>query len=132
MPIAASVTAMGRLMIQKTQEMVLEAFPGSIVVYGDTDSVMCILNLGEENRYNMQMHFEVAEKLAAEISKAFPHPVELEFEKVRHLLLALFYKHCIASRQTLLVHCSATIRTFCIARSGMPASCTQIQMCTIR
>lgn len=47
----------------------------------DTDSVMCILNLGEDKRYDMAAHFEAAEKLADAISKTFPPPVELEFEK---------------------------------------------------
>lgn len=47
----------------------------------DTDSVMCILNLGKERRHDMAAHFEAAAKLADDISKTFPPPVELEFEK---------------------------------------------------
>lgn len=48
----------------------------------DTDSVMCILNLGPENRQNMAAHMAAAQKLADDISKTFPPPVELEWEKV--------------------------------------------------
>lgn len=53
---------------------------GTLVVH-NTDSVMCILNLGEAKRHDMAAHFEVAAKLADDISKTFPSPVELEFEK---------------------------------------------------
>lgn len=44
---------------------------------------MVILNLGEDKRHDMAAHFEAAQKLADDISKTFPSPVELEFEKVR-------------------------------------------------
>lgn len=42
---------------------------------------MCILNLGEAKRHDMAAHFEAAARLADDISKTFPSPVELEFEK---------------------------------------------------
>lgn len=42
---------------------------------------MVILNLGEENRYNMAEHFKAAAKLADDISATFNRPIELEFEK---------------------------------------------------
>jgi DNA polymerase delta subunit 1 len=80
-PIAASVTATGRQMIQKTKELVEEMVPGSDVVYGDTDSVMVIFALGEENRHDLKKHFEAAQRVADMISKRFPYPVILEFEK---------------------------------------------------
>ena len=38
--ISSSVTAFGREMIDKTRNRVEELFPGSKVIYGDTDSVM--------------------------------------------------------------------------------------------
>jgi hypothetical protein len=56
---------------------------GRIVVH-NTDSVMCILALGEPSRYDMHAHFNAAQALADEISGTFPSPVELEFEKVRN------------------------------------------------
>lgn len=42
---------------------------------------MVIFNLGEEKRHDMAAHFEVAERVAREISDSFPKPIELEFEK---------------------------------------------------
>lgn len=81
-PIAASVTAIGRGMIQQTKRLVETLVPGSIVVYGDTDSVMVKLELGNDKRHDMHAHFELAAKVAAEISKTFKPPNELEFEKV--------------------------------------------------
>lgn len=108
-PIAASVTATGRAMIQQTKDLVERLVPGSNVVYGDTgkqrvnsvphgrvrtstdnphhhrrtraDSVMVIFNVGEARRHDLQAHFEVAGRIAAEISATFKRPNELEFEK---------------------------------------------------
>jgi DNA polymerase delta subunit 1 len=80
-PISASVTATGRKMIEKTKFLAETLVPGSNVVYGDTDSVMVILDLGPEKRHDMKAHFEAAAKVADEISKTFQHPIELEFEK---------------------------------------------------
>lgn len=63
---------------------------GRLVVH-NTDSVMCILNVGEERRHDMRAHFEKAGWLADTISKTFPPPVELEFEKTYYPYL-LFSK----------------------------------------
>jgi hypothetical protein len=53
---------------------------GDLVVH-NTDSVLCILNCGEDNRQNLNEHFRVAEDLADQISKHFLPPHELEMEK---------------------------------------------------
>lgn len=79
--IAASVTATGRAMIQQTKHLVEAMVPGSRVIYGDTDSAMVIFNVGEEKRHDLEAHFEVAERVAREISATFKSPNELEFEK---------------------------------------------------
>ena len=63
---------------------------GRLVVH-NTDSVMCILNLGEDKRHDMAAHFSAAAQLAAKISDTFPKPVELEFEKTYYPYL-LFSK----------------------------------------
>lgn len=63
---------------------------GRLVVH-NTDSVMVLLDLGEHTQ-DMQHVFQKAEWLAGEISKDFPHPVMLEFEKgesVRWVCVAL-------------------------------------------
>lgn len=80
-PIAASVTATGRLMIQQTRDLAEKLVPGSRVIYGDTDSVMVIFNVGEDRKHDMHAHFETAARVAAEISATFKAPNELEFEK---------------------------------------------------
>lgn len=82
-PIAASVTATGRNMIQQTKRLAETLVPGSRVIYGDTDSVMVIFNVGDEHKHDLSKHFEVAQRVAEEISKTFKPPNELEFEKVR-------------------------------------------------
>lgn len=79
--IAASVTAIGRSMIEKTKHMAETLVPGSRVVYGDTDSVMVIFKVPDEQRHDVHAHFEVATRVAAEISKTFKAPNELEHEK---------------------------------------------------
>lgn len=123
-PIAASVTATGRRMIAQTKALVEQMVPGSRVVYGDTDSVMCILNLGKDKRHDMAAHFEVAEKLAADISNTFPPPVELEFEKVRHAYCR-HIAHKLHADLTLysysLCPCSAISPTCSSPRSATPA-----------
>lgn len=68
-------------MIQKTKELAEAMVPGSRVVYGDTDSVMVIFDVGEDRRHDLRAHFDVAQRVADEISKTFADPVELEFEK---------------------------------------------------
>lgn len=82
--ISSSVTAYGRNMIEETRRLVIEKYSkangyehDADVIYGDTDSVM--------------VHFRVADtaeamrlgkEAAAAVSKAFPSPIKLEFEKV--------------------------------------------------
>lgn len=80
-PIAASVTATGRNMIQQTKALAEKLVPGSRVIYGDTDSVMVIFNVGEDKRHDLRAHFELAERVSKEISATFKAPNDLEFEK---------------------------------------------------
>ena len=81
-PIASAVTATGRAMIEHTKALAEKLVPGSRVVYGDTDSVMVIFETGDAaKKHDMQTHFDIAERVAAEISKTFKRPIELEFEK---------------------------------------------------
>jgi DNA polymerase delta subunit 1 len=88
-PIAVSVTSTGRNMISQTRDLVHTLNPGSRVIYGDTDSVLAILN--PPHIESMESHFEVAEKLADQISQTFKKPHCLEFEKAYHPYL-LFSK----------------------------------------
>ena len=58
---------------------------GTLVVH-NTDSVMVVLDVGEESRHDVHAHFEKATWLAQKISDTFPSPVELEFEKVSRVI----------------------------------------------
>lgn len=81
-PISASVTTIGRNMIEQTKTLVEKWYPGSEVVYGDTDSVMVIFK--SESTDGKQMladSFKLGEEAADRISKTFKQPIELEFEK---------------------------------------------------
>ena len=77
-PIAASVTATGRNMIELTAKKAVELLPGSEVIYGDTDSVMVRMNLPEDKVHDMAEQFKMATWLAGEITKEFKAPNDLE------------------------------------------------------
>lgn len=79
--IAASVTSIGRSMIEHTAAEVVRLNPGARVIYGDTDSVMVILKVEGDNQTDLRAHFELAESVAATITEGFVAPIELEFEK---------------------------------------------------
>ena len=53
---------------------------------------MVILNLGEDKRHDMRAHFAAAAEMADTISATFPHPIELEFEKI-------FYPYLLYSKK---------------------------------
>ncbi|KAG0298991.1 DNA-directed DNA polymerase delta [Dissophora globulifera] len=82
--ISSSVTAYGRVMIEKTKQEVESTFTiakgykhNAEVIYGDTDSVM--VKFGEQDlRETMELGREAAEL----VTKKFDKPIKLEFEKV--------------------------------------------------
>lgn len=83
--IAASVTAYGRRMIEHTAEVVEGTFckargfeVDAKVIYGDTDSVMVSFGLD----FPIDKAFDVGHRAASLVSREFPSPVKLEFEKV--------------------------------------------------
>ena len=67
------------------------AGPGTLVVH-NTDSVMVKFKVDDDKRHCLHTHFEVAQRVAAEISKTFPGCVELEFEKC-------YYPYCLYSKK---------------------------------
>lgn len=79
-----SVTAFGRMMIDRSRELVESRYcmangysHDAKVIYGDTDSVMVrfgTLTVAES--------MELGKEAAEHISSQFPHPIKLEFEKV--------------------------------------------------
>ncbi|THD18717.1 DNA polymerase, partial [Fasciola hepatica] len=87
--ISGSVTAFGRLMIDKTKIFVEQKFTmangfphDTKVIYGDTDSVMCKFGVS-----TVAEAMELGRKAAELISSEFPNPIRLEFEKMHLLLL---------------------------------------------
>ena len=86
MQIASSVTSFGREMIELVKSTVEREFVGSVVVYGDTDSVM--IKFGTES---VTEAMDMA-KLAAEMVTAkFQRPISMVFEKASFYII-LFVK----------------------------------------
>ena len=77
--ISRSVTAYGREMIAFTREKIEEKYPGSRVIYGDTDSVMIQF---AADVTTLPAAIEKGKEAAAYVSGQFPPPIKLEFEKV--------------------------------------------------
>ncbi|XP_070376871.1 DNA polymerase delta catalytic subunit-like [Dermacentor albipictus] len=75
--IARSVTAYGRTLMDKTVYYVEKKYTEHEVIYGDTDSVMIIYR-----RKTVAEAMEMGKELAETISRKFPHPIDLDFEKV--------------------------------------------------
>lgn len=81
--IASTVTSQGRTMIQMSKEYVEQHYPGSIVRYGDTDSIMVQFDTGGRTGMDaIEYSWKLGERAADEITKIFKRPNELELEKV--------------------------------------------------
>jgi DNA polymerase delta subunit 1 len=81
--IASTVTRIGRSMIQASKEYVEEHFPGSIVRYGDTDSIMVEFDVGDrKGKDAIEYSWELGEQASKQITSIFKKPNELELEKV--------------------------------------------------
>lgn len=89
--ISSTVTSYGREMIEKTKRSVEEKYTvangypsDAVVVYGDTDSVMVKFGVN-----SVKHAMDLGEEAAVEVSKVFPDPVRLEFEKVYYPYLLM-------------------------------------------
>ena len=89
-----SVTAFGRMMIERTKELVESKYTmengyktTAKVIYGDTDSVM--VKFGVES---VAESMELGKEAAAYVSSHFVKPIKLEFEKV-----SLYFEYCKSS-----------------------------------
>ena len=81
--IASTVTAEGRRMIEQTRDYVQQNFPGAIVRYGDTDSVMVEFDVqGRTGQEAIEYSWKLGEQAARECNALFKHPKNLELEKV--------------------------------------------------
>lgn len=79
--ISSSVTAFGRDMIDRTRNRVKELYPGSEVVYGDTDSVMVQFKLeesvGKSREFQIEEAMKKGREAAKKISDEFKRPIKL-------------------------------------------------------
>ncbi|PRD29445.1 UNVERIFIED_CONTAM: Pold1 [Trichonephila clavipes] len=89
--ISQSVTAFGRMMIEKTKELVEKKYitengypHNAKVIYGDTDSVM--VNFGVKT---VKEAMELGREAATYVSSHFEKPINLEFEKVYYPYLLI-------------------------------------------
>ena len=82
-PIAATTTSQGRNMIAMTKECVEKNFPGAVVRYGDTDSVMIQFDSGGmDTQEAIEKSWELGKKAAEMCNNLFKKPNDLELEKV--------------------------------------------------
>lgn len=89
--ISQSVTGCGRQMIEQTSSLARSRFNCEII-YGDTDSCYVIFPEPVDSDGSLTTLFKKAEEAAAEISKTFKKPIELEFEKFMYPLILVAKK----------------------------------------
>lgn len=77
MPVAMSITYMGRTNIMKVAEVIQTKYDGQLVA-GDTDSNYVSFN---HKKFTTSELWDYAIKIADEISNLFPAPMKLEFEE---------------------------------------------------
>lgn len=81
--IASTVTYEGRHMIEQTKQHVEENFPGAVVRYGDTDSVMVEFDMqGRTGEAALEYSWKLGEQAAEMCNALFKKPKNLELEKV--------------------------------------------------
>ena len=82
---ATFITGTGRKLNHICQNYVRENIDGGEIVYGDTDSIMVNLNIEDPHKCK-----QFGNTIASEITKLFPSPLSLEFE--RTLSVGFFIK----------------------------------------
>jgi len=86
MDLAASTTAGGRQKIYTARDLAIKAYPGTVVVYGDTDSIFVNMsNIAElkglKGKELLENTIKVGEKMADKITAQLRAPQVLEYEK---------------------------------------------------
>jgi DNA polymerase family B len=88
--IAACTTATGRMMVTKARDMVLSHYPGTKLVYGDTDSIFVDFTEYLETRHGgpitdrrelRRLSMEMGHEASAWIKPQLKRPQDLEFDK---------------------------------------------------
>ena len=98
--IAASTTAIGRDQLLIAKDYVEKHYPGSKVVYGDTDSVFIDFNSKplEKDEENIQKAIDLGKEAAEGISKILLKPQDLEYEKVFYPFILLSKKKYVGNK----------------------------------
>ena len=102
--IAASTTAGGRGRIMHAKQFVLDNFPNSEIVYGDTDSVFIKFDLRRpdgtkpEGQEAIQMAIDIGLKSEELIQPHLPKPHVLEYEKVFYPFILITKKRYIGMK----------------------------------
>lgn len=76
--IASTVTSFGREMIMSVKQTIELSYPGTRVIYGDTDSVM----IDFAQAHNVQESMDLAREASVLVSSKFIKPINMVFEKV--------------------------------------------------
>lgn len=96
--IAASTTAIGKELLKFAQDSVEEKFPGSEVIYGDTDSIFVKFKILDKNGEPDKSHaaliksIELGKQASDYVNSLLPQPHNLEYEKV-------YWPFCIISKK---------------------------------
>lgn len=81
-PVASACTSVGRQLLEFAGKRALEIFPGSELVYGDTDSCMVKYPVsGETKSEKLQHAIQCAKKVEQIVSNQLPWPHNFEYEK---------------------------------------------------
>ena len=102
--IAASTTAGGRGRIMHAKQFVLDNFPNSEIVYGDTDSVFIKFELRRpdgtkpEGQEAIQMAIDIGLEAEEKIQPHLPKPHVLEYEKVFYPFILITKKRYIGMK----------------------------------
>lgn len=86
MDLAASTTAGGRQKIYTARDLAIKAYPGTVVVYGDTDSIFVNMSnipelKGLKGKELLKNTIKIGQKMADKITSQLRKPQVLEYEK---------------------------------------------------
>lgn len=99
-PIAESITALGRMHIETARSKVLELYPSCQVLYGDSDSIYVMFGKQRNDEGNrgdqLSKVFEISKEAERSLNDFFRKPVEIEFEKVYGPFILLSKKRYMA------------------------------------
>jgi len=82
-PMAALITALGRMNLQKAADVAVATFPELAVVYGDTDSIMVNTNVKADTPVNRKVLAKDVNKMYPKLreAKAFGYKIKKELNK---------------------------------------------------